>query len=75
MSGPVWKLLRLSGARDSCGENVKERLAVGTVVDFSFHPDFSFCPVCYERYKGRRDELNQKAVEEQQIPPFVSRPS
>ena len=75
MSGPVWKKLRRPGACDSCGEKVDELLAVGTVVDFAFRPDFAFCPVCYERYKGRHDELDPKAVAEQKVPPLVSRPT
>lgn len=75
MSGPVWKILRLEGTCDSCGEKAPELLAVGTVVDFAFRPDSRFCHVCYERYKGHRDELDPRAVAEQKIPPFLSRPS
>jgi len=67
--------MRLEGVCDSCGEKVPELLAVGTVVDFAFRPDSSFCRVCYERYKGRRDELDQRANDEEQLPPLVSRPS
>lgn len=74
MSGPVWKILRTPGTCDSCGEDAAELLAVGTVVDFSFHADSRFCRVCYERYRGRHDELDPKAVSEQQAPPLVSRP-
>ena len=74
MSGPVWKLLRLEGPCDSCGEKVPELLAVGTVVDFTFRTDSRFCRECYERYKGHRDELDPRAVDEQQFPPLVSRP-
>jgi hypothetical protein len=75
MSGPVWKVLRYAGACDSCGEKFDQLFAVGTVVDFEFRPDFSFCAACYERYKGRHDELDPKAVAEQQVPPVVSRPT
>ena len=75
MSGPVWKVLRHEGTCDSCGETVPELLAVGTVVDFSFRPDSRFCHICYERYKGRHDELDQNAVAEQKAPLFVSRPN
>lgn len=75
MSGPVWKVLRLSGTCDACGETADRLLSTGTVVDFEFRPDFRFCPVCYERYKGRRDELNPRAVAEQKAPPFISRPN
>lgn len=75
MSGPVWKRLRLEGTCDACGETVKELLAVGTVVDFTFRPDFRYCPACYERYRGRHDELHPQAVAEQQNPPLLSRPS
>ncbi len=74
MSGPVWKLLKVSGTCDACGEASPELLAVGTVVDFEFRPDFRFCPSCYERYKGRRDELDPRAVAEQKAPPAISRP-
>ena len=74
MSGPVWKVVRISGPCDSCGETVPERFGVGTVVDFEFRPDSMFCAVCYERYKGHRDELDPKAVAEQRVPPLVSRP-
>lgn len=75
MSGPVWKLLRLPGTCDACGENADELMAVGTVVDFAFRPDSRFCRSCYERYKGRHDDLDQKAVAEQKYPPVVSRPT
>ena len=74
MSGPVWKRLRLTGTCDSCGTSVPELLAVGTVVDFSFRTDSKFCPVCYERYRGRHDELDPQAVAEQKAPPLISRP-
>jgi len=75
MSGPVWKRLRLEGTCDACGAASRELLAVGTVVDFCFRPDFRFCPACYERYRGRHDELHPQAVAEQQDPPVISRPS
>lgn len=75
MSGPVWKRLRLEGTCDSCGETLAELLAVGTVVDFTFRPDFRYCPACYERYRGRHDELHPKAVAEAQDPPLISRPT
>ena len=75
MSGPVWKRLRLEGTCDACGAASKELFAVGTVVDFSFRPDFRYCPACYERYRGRHDELHPQAVAEQQTPPVISRPS
>ena len=75
MSGPVWKRLRLEGACDSCGEKTSELLAVGTVVDFSFRPDFRYCAACYARYGGRHDELHPRAVAEQRNPPVISRPS
>ena len=75
MSGPVWKILHLEGSCDSCGERQQELLAVGTVVDFAFRIDSRFCKACYEKYKGRHDELDQKAVDEQQVPPLISRPS
>lgn len=75
MSGPVWKLLKLTGPCDSCGEKVDELLAVGTVVDFEFRPDSRFCRVCYERYKGHRDELDPEAVADQQKPRLISRPN
>jgi hypothetical protein len=74
MSGPVWKRLRLEGTCDSCGERVRELLAVGIVVDFSFHPDFRYCPACYGKYAGRHDELDPRAVAEQQAPSLISRP-
>lgn len=74
MSGPVWKRLRTRGTCDSCGETSDTLLAVGTVVDFSFRVDSRFCPVCYDRYTGRHDELDPKAVAEQKAPPLVSRP-
>ena len=69
MSGPVWKRLRLKGTCDACGETCDELLASGTVVDFTFTPDSRYCPSCYARYAGRYDELNPKAVAEQQNPP------
>ena len=75
MSGPVWKILRMPGACDSCGEKFDELLAVGTVVDFEFRPDFAFCRACYDRYQGRHDELDPRAVAQQQVPPVVSRPT
>ena len=75
MSGPVWKLLKVPGTCGACGETAGELLAVGTVVDFEFRPDSAFCPACYERYAGRRDELDQRAVAEQRAPRAVSRPS
>jgi len=75
MSGPVWKLLKLNGACDSCGEKVDELLAVGTVVDFEFTPDYRFCRVCYDRYKGRRDELDPAAIADAKTPRLISRPS
>ncbi len=75
MSGPVWKRLRLKGTCDSCGETVPEVLAVGTVVDFRFLPDFRFCPACYDHYRGRYEDLDPKAVSEQRNPPLLSRPS
>jgi hypothetical protein len=74
MSGPVWKLLRTPGACDSCGESVSELLAVGTLVDYAFRPDYRFCRPCYDRYDGRHDELHPKAVAEQRAPALVSRP-
>ncbi len=74
MSGPVWKLLKVTGTCDSCGERVSELLSVGTVVDFAFRPDFRFCRPCYDRYAGRHDDLDPKAVDEQQRPPLISRP-
>lgn len=74
MSGPVWKLVRVAGACSSCGETVPELLAVGTVADFEFRPDFRYCRACYERYRDHRDELDQPAVLEQQRPTAVSRP-
>ncbi len=74
MSGPVWKLLKKSGTCDSCGESAAELLAVGTVVDYAFRPDYRFCRTCYDRYAGRRDELDPKAVAEQRVPPLLSRP-
>lgn len=75
MSGPVWKRLRLEGTCDSCGETSAELLAVGTVVDFIFRPEFRYCPACYERYRGRHDELHPRAVAESQDPPLISRPT
>lgn len=75
MSGPVWKLLRAPGTCDSCGEEQGELLAVGTVVDFTFRPDSRFCRTCYDRYRGRHDELDQPAVAEQRAPSVISRPS
>ena len=66
--------MRTPGTCDVCGEEVVQHFAVGTVVDFSFTPDSRFCPACYERYRGRHDELDPKAVAEQQAPPLVSRP-
>jgi hypothetical protein len=74
MSGPVWKRLRLKGTCDSCGESAEELFAVGTVVDFAFTPDSRYCATCYARYAGRYDELDPKAVDEQQAPPAISRP-
>ncbi len=74
MSGPVWKLLRLPGTCDACGEKADELLAVGIVVDFAFRPDSRFCRSCYERYKGHHDAPAQKAVAEQKVPPVLSRP-
>ena len=74
MSGPVWKLLKVTGTCDSCGESFPELLSVGTVVDYAFRPDNRFCRTCYDRYAGRHDELDQKAVAEQQRPPLISRP-
>jgi len=74
MSGPVWKLLKMPGTCDSCGESASELLSVGTVVDYAFRPEYRFCRSCYDRYGGRHDELHQKAVDEQQLPPVVSRP-
>ncbi len=75
MSGPVWKRLRLERTCDSCGETFQELYAVGTVVDFAFRPDFRYCATCYERYRGRHDELHPQAVAEQRVPPFLSRPT
>lgn len=75
MSGPVWKVIRAPGTCDSCGEAVNERLAVGTVVDYAFRPDSAYCRSCYDRYQGRRDELNPKAVDEQRSPSLISRPT
>jgi hypothetical protein len=74
MSGPVWKRLRLEGTCDSCGEKSNELLAVGIVVDFAFRTDFAFCPVCYEKYHGRYDELDPKAVADAKAPPLISIP-
>ena len=74
MSGPVWKRLRLEGTCDACGETVDELLASGTVSDFKFTPDARYCLSCYTRYAGRYDELNPGAVDEQQVPPVISRP-
>ena len=74
MSGPVWKRLRLKGTCDACGETCDELFASGTVVDFAFTPDSRYCASCYTRYAGRYDELNPKAVDEQQNPPALSRP-
>lgn len=74
MSGPVWKRLRLRGTCDACGETCDELFASGTVVDFKFTPDSRYCASCYARYTGRYDELNPKAVAEQQNPPALSRP-
>ena len=74
MSGPVWKRLKTEGPCDACGTAVPELLAVGTVVDFSFRPDSRFCSSCYERYKGRHDELDPRAVADQKRPPLISRP-
>ena len=48
---------------------------MGTVVDFAFRPDFRYCPACYERYRGRHDELHPQAVAEQRNPPLISRPT
>lgn len=75
MSGPVWKLLRLEGTCDACGEASAELLAVGTVVDFEFRPETRYCRACYERYKGHRDELHPRAVAEQRAPSLLSRPN
>lgn len=74
MSGPVWKLLKVPGTCSACGESAPELLSVGTLVDFEFRPDSSFCAACYERYKGHRDELDQKAVAEMRAPAALSRP-
>jgi hypothetical protein len=74
MSGPVWKRLRLKGTCDACGETCDELLASGTVSDFAFTPDSRYCLSCYTRYAGRYDELNPRAVDEQQAPPVISRP-
>ncbi len=74
MSGPVWKLLHSHGTCDACGETVDELLAVGTVVDFVFRPDARYCRECYDRYSGRYDELDPRAVAEQRTPPRLSRP-
>ena len=75
MSGPVWKLLKLAGPCDACGETAEELLSVGTVVDFEFRPEYRYCRGCYERYKGHRDELHPKAVAEQRAPGVISRPT
>ena len=75
MSGPVWKVIRAPGTCDACGEAASERLAVGTVVDFAFLPDSAYCRTCYDRYQGRHDELNPRAVAEQRTPSLLSRPS
>jgi hypothetical protein len=75
MSGPVWKRLHQKGACDSCGETFDERYAVGTVFDFTFRPDSTYCPTCYARYKGRADELNPDAVSHIQEPRTLSRPN
>jgi hypothetical protein len=64
----------MPGTCDSCGESAAELLSVGTVVDYAFRPDYRFCRACYDRYAGRHDDLNQKAVAEQQLPPLMSRP-
>ena len=56
----------MTGSCDSCGEGADELLAVGTVVDYAFRPDYRFCRACYDRYEGRHDELHPKAVAEQQ---------
>lgn len=74
VSGPVWKRLRQRGTCDSCGETFDELFAVGTVFDFAFQPDSKFCSTCYVRYAGRYDQLDPKAVDEQQLPPVLSRP-
>jgi hypothetical protein len=74
MSGPVWKLLRLEGPCDSCGETASERFAVGILVDFAFRPDFTFCPACYRRYRGRYEELDPQAVADAKAPPLISLP-
>jgi hypothetical protein len=66
--------MRMSGTCDCCGETSSELLAVGTVSDFVFRPDFSYCRVCYDRYQGRHDDLNQQAVADQQAPRLISRP-
>ena len=74
MSGPIWKRLRLEGTCDSCGEKASELLAVGILVDFAFRPNFRFCATCYEKYHGRRDELDPAAAAEQQRPRLISIP-
>ena len=75
MSGPVWKRLHQKGACDSCGETFDERFAVGTLVDFIFHPDAAYCAACYARYLGRQDELDPDAVDHMQVPRDLSRPT
>ena len=67
--------LRQKGTCDSCGETCEERYAVGTVVDFAFRPDAAYCPSCYERYRGRTDEVDPAAVDDMQLPRVLSRPS
>ncbi len=67
--------MRTSGICDCCGEPANQLLAVGTVSDFVFRPDFNYCETCYDRYKGRHDELHPQAVQEQRVPPQISRPS
>ncbi|MCG3193586.1 MAG: hypothetical protein DIJKHBIC_02840 [Thermoanaerobaculia bacterium] len=66
--------MRMSGPCDCCGETADELLAVGTVADFVFRPDFAYCRVCYDRYNGRHDELHPEAVAEQRAPRLISRP-
>jgi hypothetical protein len=56
--GPVWKLVK--GVKDECSECGKEIVdfpAVGTVVDFEFHPEEKFCWECYEYRKPFVDEI------------------
>jgi hypothetical protein len=62
--GPVWRLMR--GEKDlchRCGRETTDSPAVGTVVDYKFHPEQRYCWECYAVIRPFVDEVASEKLD------------